>query len=550
MYTLGLVCALTLLLVQSCQCLVINTPELGPESSKSLQYIRDVGKQIELNLHAILPSAFLSPYSALDSSERERNDEILIFPRNMLTQSTLLRLGLKDLIIKNNTFEHRGTERYFEGSPFFKDVRALFIFNTTEKVKVPGESDKYKEFITHSPPFDLPRYMNLADYYLLIPRVYFEENLRSLSLFKNNSTDYQHIYRTLQTSSFQNEMSKNSPLMVFLFKENSLDELEKSQNPIMNIKNYLPNRNGTNAFSSFFDIFAANWIKSVGYESLIHSIFCTTNAKSLDYCLKIPGGKYIHLVSLLEQKTNDTSFAKSRNDGHGTGYFNSENPVAKATIPESKERNKVSSKVGKNALSKPKRLKLFFAQRLFTKFTRKQEKKGWDHRPANAQQYIRGEFKNRKRDFGGGQFGMNSLRFPLSSIAPSDNFIKSPRSKSYRQVIFDRLPKKEPMLNRQHSVGTVEPQVKSPRILLDSKDLETVKFLQTEEFIDKFNLSSKSSRDGSKNSDNSNGSKLERRNRRFSVFSNDEDCQEITWYNIFHHSIFGKPHFCKHHTMT
>ena len=28
------------------------------------------------------------------------------------------------------------------------------------------------------------------------------------------------------------------------------------------------------------------------------------------------------------------------------------------------------------------------------------------------------------------------------------------------------------------------------------------------------------------------------------IFSNDSNCDKITWYNIFHHSIFGKPRFC------
>lgn len=32
--------------------------------------------------------------------------------------------------------------------------------------------------------------------------------------------------------------------------------------------------------------------------------------------------------------------------------------------------------------------------------------------------------------------------------------------------------------------------------------------------------------------------------KRFSIFSADENCERITWYNVFHHSIFGKPKFC------
>lgn len=34
--------------------------------------------------------------------------------------------------------------------------------------------------------------------------------------------------------------------------------------------------------------------------------------------------------------------------------------------------------------------------------------------------------------------------------------------------------------------------------------------------------------------------------RKYSIFSDDkENCEQITWYNIFHHSIFGSPRFCK-----
>lgn len=33
--------------------------------------------------------------------------------------------------------------------------------------------------------------------------------------------------------------------------------------------------------------------------------------------------------------------------------------------------------------------------------------------------------------------------------------------------------------------------------------------------------------------------------KRFSIFSKDiHDCEKITWFNVFHHSIFGKPKFC------
>ena len=43
---------------------------------------------------------------------------------------------------------------------------------------------------------------------------------------------------------------------------------------------------------------------------------------------------------------------------------------------------------------------------------------------------------------------------------------------------------------------------------------------------------------------NSKQIELQKDNNKDKLNTKEESCQEVTWYNIFHHSIFGKPNFC------
>jgi hypothetical protein len=244
----------------------------------SLQGLRDTKQRLQNELTSLTMPTFrgltmktLQGKMEVSQGYNSSLEELIILPRSFLTSEMYEKL---ELSLDNWKLE-LPIGIVGENITFPKNSQNLFLFNTTDTLGTTVGKLK------NSPPFQVPSLTHLVDFYLVVPR----------KLFKNSALEGygKHLVKSSISDIpiFRHTISDFKPLMVFMFESGM--ESSSSLKTAFNLKNYLL----LASYSKFFDNFAANWINSLGHENLVSSLFCSTNANQLkeSYCVKISDAK-------------------------------------------------------------------------------------------------------------------------------------------------------------------------------------------------------------------------------------------------------------------
>lgn len=440
-------------------------------------------------------------------------------------------------------------------SLLIKNPKLLFIFNNTKSLNFVNdinEIDLAYEFIINSLPFKIYNNTTLIDFYFVIHENYIktDPNSKLIKAFfyknKDNILKFSDDYFFL----FKKSTIEKNPLIVFIFNNSKNDSNVKDEE----------NLNETEKESLFFDNLAVFWTSKMSYLNLINSIFCSLNCnqKWKNYCIKLNNGKFLHIFPFFfhenlyfNQKYENNEQEKilniidkfsNRNFRNNSKlnidervvfkpYLNNTNNDTSLffNLNESKNINSnitSTSKLFSNLLNKLKKKTEFFFKKLLNFFFNKSdqslnlksqenlEKKKFidfnsiDHPSKNYLNKRSGQFLNKKKL--STQFYEGGIVIPLVNIK---NKLKN------------------------HFINTYTLKKKTQPLTLD----ERFKILQDSHF----DLTHKEKVDNLNNHNtNQYNNKFKKLYKRFLIFSNDSNCEKITWYNIFHHSIFGKPKFC------
>lgn len=514
-------------------------------STINIQNLRKMRLKSQLELESLMPA---NVNEKVEASESDTIDQLLLLPRDLLKTDIFAKLGLEYLNQDSHLFNLTNT---YQDIVIPKDSKNLFIFNTTDRIRIPKKSkEDFVEFLDRSAPFNLPKYMNLVNYYAVIPKAYIESKANSDSLFNIDSVYSNGVLEvaTLKLPIFRKCISENKPMMVFLFNSGESDEFYESSNAIMNIKNYLPKDHETTITSGFFDSFAYNWIEKIDYDSLVQSVFCTTSTANMNesYCLKVQDSQSIHLfpaffnverqskskypnsslrkrdnqydakehliklqafnqVVSAAQLLNETTY-KSNADQRLDIHANSNIDQDQDSSDEAPERPTKLQRINDRILHK-----VDYIKNLRDSLKRPIKEETDNNNVERFEIYGHSFPSSRIRKLRNGLAPGNNKEISAMSRQPEGGFllpaslirhvssdIETPRKRTYAQVIFTQIDNNE-----------------------DNDDEDAAEYYEEtddDEYVDF--------------------------RKRLTIFANDENCDKITWYSIFHYSIFGKPHFC------
>lgn len=507
----------------------------------SLRSLRRMRKNSELELKSLM-----SPFGNEDDMDEknEVSDQLILLPRNLLKSDILSKLGLDYLNRESHLFNL--TQKH-QNIVIPKESKNLFIFNTTDNLSIPKKAqNRFVELIQRSAPFNLPEYLKLVNFYAVVPKAHLISKMNSTdnAALKSAYTSGILEISTSRLPIFRRCISENKPMMVFLFNSGTAHEFKDSPSKIMNIKNYITKNKQRASISSFFDSFAYNWIEKISYPSLVRSIFCTTSNMNVDesYCLKVQDNETIHLfpafydISRLAKSRHHLVNLHSREDNNDQ-YMSTDEAIKEASeilysaaqlingtvykfagerfsnaerynIDAKSKIHKIQNKLGeipeilddiKESLDDENLNPILTANDGLKKlFSNKEEDREGEAVQANG--FSSKSSRLRKVGLPGNYEEMKTrihpkpeggFMFPASLIKIADSIKATPRKKWYSQVVYSPFK------------------------------------------IDEIDT-------GKSSEDNENPSL----HKRLSIFSDDENCDKITWYNIFHYSIFGKPRFC------
>lgn len=526
----------------------------------------------------------------LDNSS-EQEETLFLIPNNLLRPDIFKKLGLGYLSDESSFFN---LTYDFQNIMIPKDTRSLFIFDTTKPLNfAKDKTNGFAQFLGRSAPFNLPDYTSLINHYAVIPKSYLRSHSNLSKLINPDSVYYNSVLEVPVTKVpiFRNYITENKPVMVFLFNEGVEDNSSQrgtEEATIMNFKNYLPQRKTSHMISSFFDSFANNWIGQVNYDSLIHSIFCTTNVQSLDdsYCLKIHDKDAIHLFPAF--------FDVSRFIGPESKKQGSNNPDG--IVPSSPANDEINlEKLTKNISPTTtlqsdvdkKHLSIFITSRSSLTHTSKISSiTGSPHNVAaaaddeqpspltltlllsilqlpNSQAVLTSLPSN---------IYLPKMRY-THEVADVSPLIPEHTSKGLT-LVNDVYPTTLSLLGNTENSNisknakfnsTIEMNIKDLflNLLKRSFEEEEMHLLNRKpdgglilpvslikELKETDNVSPRKKTYAQVVYNNEVHRKVIRKyadeftSKRTAAFSDDENCEKITWYNIFHYSIFGKPNFC------
>ncbi|CAK9437231.1 uncharacterized protein LODBEIA_P16090 [Lodderomyces beijingensis] len=267
----------------------------------------------------------------VSSTAAVAEENLLFIPRELINPTMFETLGLSNLFertFKNGTIAPQKWLNFTAKDQVLipQEFKTYLLFNTTtvfnsgldfiqryteHRAGKSYRSSSFSRFLANAVPFEIPKYLELTDYYLVIPGSKKLQNLSS-NVYNRGLL----MFSKAQLPAFRSQLSEDKPLIVFMFNETEPRHFLKSTNngggpsllnaprvqtppendrpkttPIMSIKDYLKQ----NQVSNFFDRFANLWIKQVGYDSLISAVFCNIQNSGDDgeedtnqsYCLKI-----------------------------------------------------------------------------------------------------------------------------------------------------------------------------------------------------------------------------------------------------------------------
>lgn len=499
--------------------MVIDPVSIGDMNNRiSLQTLKEIKNNLATELKSLFSPLKEGTQYIINKANGTHFDssDVVILPSKLLNSDIFEKIGMDFLNKESYSFNLNGQDFIIP-----KDFKNLFLFNTSKPLSIPtADYHNFSKFIDESLPFDMPSYMNLMNHYLVLPKRYIQSKLNLSSNDTNYIFNKASVFsRSILTSPiaefpvFRSIISENKPLMVFMFSDSDSTTYQKIKNPIMNIKNYLKQEKFI--FSNFFDKFASDWIRNISYDSLISSVFCTTNANNLtdSYCLQIHDKSALFLfpafydISHLLKQNKPKSLSKREEvEAQAIRQVHDKlsaaadkfNDVTYELVTQPKQViERVDERIdqkwyglgdkidGKKDSIEDKKDNL--KQKMVSTVDLFKDKLGVvkdlqsDDFDLDDNSYRIGDSKISKRDHQERQ-SLFTLQpeggfiFPLSLIRVEEQPLESPRHKEYSQVMIN---------NNQ------------PRLF-----------------------------------------------KRFSIFSGDENCEKITWYNVFHHSIFGKPKFC------
>lgn len=460
------------------------------------------------------------------------------------------------------------------------------------------------KFLIRSIPFDMPNLLTLIDYYMVVPGIpHHTQDIKN-----KTSNIYHKSVLSLPSEYlpiFRNQLSEMKPMIVFMFNE-TIPDLKatttttssgNSNSPIISIKNYLSNT----SISSFFDKFANIWLKQVNYDSLIHAVYCNVNPNNQQgsYCLKIQN-QMIHILPAFKKIIHH-----DQPDPHT--ILEGDDVDESELVLESKKpllSQSINVLIGLNQdnedLVQSQALRQIHDKLRYKKEKTKQSSQGFVYDPKASIEKLDEKFDDAM------DYKITKLMLKKEEI--KDNFdLKKTKLMNSMENKLDNLDdktdlladslkrKKNEMLLYKFNPRLFQKQEEKPKTDKDggnkydnigideNYDSDCDKLGKTsiyvndgKEYINKRNqfyepMDSKVSfpdqgfilplelinfeeeehkiprhKSYSQVVNLQTGKALKRKKRlvQFLANENDKNCQPITWYNIFHYSIFGEPKFC------
>ncbi|ODV97342.1 hypothetical protein PACTADRAFT_32813 [Pachysolen tannophilus NRRL Y-2460] len=473
-------------------------------------------------------------------SDARKNEDVLVIPRKFLNEESLKNLGLQDLIIHSNKFNFlidNADEATWKNQELLvpENISALFILNTSDPINIPDNTTSRSEigkFIGASAPFQLPRYSKLVDYYLVVSA----DQAKDKNLNIENELEIMPLFKV----PIIRQCFNLKPLLVFVFETGNLNSTENVENlPMMDFKNYLPSNNEPNEINTFFDNFAKDWLTYLKIEDLIHSSFCTINVDSAgnSYCIKInEEDSFLELFPAFREAelTNLNDFYKPENIKNSKREF-SGNKTSEASKqgmgtvkiqvsdPELKQNFNFKNFTRVNILESEKQLRNYHLKKLKAQKLKQvveenkiNPKEITNNVVASVGGAVFDKAKNQFTEFSSDLNAKDLILIPLSMARAGETKITSPRDRGYSQVLvpdskmLKQLSSDSVFLKAYGKTNTKNNNVITKRY---NERERYPMVIQTHKFY--------------------------RRTE-----NEEKDCVDITWFNIFHHSIFGKPEFC------
>lgn len=257
---------------------------------------------------AVLPP-FLESLASVhlwSDSSNDNAEKLVIFPKEVFTVPSLeYLLSQPELGLVRVEFPLNSVNGPSVGSNIVlpADTSLMFIFNSTESIKVPPiEDSSFVDFLRSSPPFLLPPMLNLEDYFLVVPLAYVSATDANGYLGDLKSNHINEVSKAPLNvfPMFRKCIREHLPTLVLVFNEDNSSFFDGSVNTIMNTKSLTSE--GTTKLSSFFDLFAKAWLSDVNYETLVKSISCTVNIEDScsSYCVGVQDDTYGSLFPVFD----------------------------------------------------------------------------------------------------------------------------------------------------------------------------------------------------------------------------------------------------------
>ncbi|ABN68053.2 hypothetical protein PICST_33329 [Scheffersomyces stipitis CBS 6054] len=506
--------------------LLIKSAEDIIPSKLSLSALREGKIKLEGELQSLISKV---NERIAEASIRDEDEELLVLPRQLLNSKVLNKLGLNSLVEGGSLFNlsiHKNLNHDNILVP--PGTKSLFIFNSSDSLKIPKRvHHNFSRFIDSSPPFNLPEVMNFVDYYMVLPRSY----LKNISWEDTDSVYYRSLLkvRTTKLPIFRKCISENKPLLVFMFNrvsDKAQAMKEEGLSTVMTVKNFLKSKISSDSVSSFFDKFASTWVNNVAYDSLLHSVFCSTNTELMEdsYCLKI--GETMKTV-FLYPAFFDINRLSRRNDNEQMEVTADAQAIRQAHDKLSVAADRLDE-ITYELATDPKKLIKEYDEKVDTKVADLVDRtKLAIERLEEKKEVLKEEVKNKLNKARKLRKASTSQQYDLDNEQDEDNesydYIDSEdnmySTKKKRSEIFDEDTWDKEDVERGLELPLSLINLKKPGRYARTNEYSQIIFDYGTETIP---------------------SLVKRAEE-----ENSEECTPITWYNIFHHSIFGKTKFCE-----
>ncbi|ODV73650.1 uncharacterized protein CYBJADRAFT_87631 [Cyberlindnera jadinii NRRL Y-1542] len=456
-----------------------------------------------------------------EAREYQELDDVFLIPRSHITERVLNRLGFKDLVKYSKKFKFSNTL-----FPSHLDIIIpeqtvpYFVFNTSDSINVPKSQSRseYATFLENSSPFTLPLHSVLLDYMLVLP---IPTDFNPKSLMKDIiSVSRQHL------PMFVHAIQDTTPLIVFMFKSglDNTDAQRYGDSPILGAHRYGLDKSQ----DMFFDQFAKTWSEDIAFADLLHGVFCTVNPaiKRYGYCLKIKDDmSSLALFPLFEHSQRALGGSHNTDEPSQSTSNNLEELVIPLSIIK-------ENKAGLSETYSPRRT-------VKTQSTVKTPLTTLTRRSLSELDYNdRGEVNSAKIEIIGQKLEDRRRTKQLKDKGIKENAKTYVRSKLSKAKSDKKASSDGDSRGIRYSIIRTKPSSqRKPRVSHEDMALEA--------HVDLWTQQPDQHRQDSKQVVKVQSSATSHRNStRTEEAEATEECEPITWFNVFHHSVFGKTKFC------